>query len=149
MLWACFRARDVFYRQVAALFSGAFICAAVFVLYPTCVDFRPSAEGSGLFSALCRLIYANDAPVNVFPSLHCYEALVMHLATFRNPPLRAHKRLRLASFALVVLICLSTLLVRQHSVADLVAGCTLAVVMYCLTAWIFNRRSSHHDHTTV
>ena len=93
MLWACFRARDVFYRQVAALFSGAFVCAAVFVLYPTCVDFRPSAAGPGLARALCRLIYANDAPVNVFPSLHCYEALVMHLATFRVPPLRVRKRL--------------------------------------------------------
>lgn len=108
MLWACFRARDVFYRQVAALFSGAFVCAAVFVLYPTCVDFRPSAAGPGLARALCRLIYANDAPVNVFPSLHCYEALVMHLATFRVPPLRAHKALRLASAVLVILICLST-----------------------------------------
>ena len=125
MLWACFRARDVFYRQVAALFSGAFVCAAVFVLYPTCVDFRPSAAGPGLARALCRLIYANDAPVNVFPSLHCYEALVMHLATFRMPPLRAHKVLRLASFALVVLICLSTLLIKQHSAADLIAGCAL------------------------
>ena len=101
MLWACFRAKDVFYQQVAALFSGAFVCAAVFVLYPTCVDFRPSAAGPGLARALCRLIYANDAPVNVFPSLHCYEALVMHLATFRVPPLCARRRLRLASAALV------------------------------------------------
>ncbi len=99
--------------------------------------------------ALCRLIYANDAPVNVFPSLHCYEALVMHLATFRMPPLRARKRLRLASAVLVILICLSTLLVKQHSVADLVAGCTLAVVMYLLTACIFDKRGARHDHTTV
>ena len=117
MFWACFRARDVFYRQVAR--------------------------------ALCRLIYANDAPVNVFPSLHCYEALVMHLATFRMPPLRARKRLRLASAVLVILICLSTLLVKQHSVADLIAGCTLAVVMYLLTACIFDKRGARHDHTTV
>lgn len=149
MLWACFRARDVFYRQVAALFSGAFVCAAVFVLYPTCVDFRPSAAGPGLARALCRLIYANDAPVNVFPSLHCYEALVMHLATFRAPPLRAHKALRLASFALVVLICLSTLLIKQHSAADLIAGCALAVAAHSLTTYLFSKRRSHHDHTTV
>lgn len=140
MLWACLRAKDVFCRQAAALFSGAFLCVAVFVLYPTCIDFRPTAEGAGVFRALCRLIYAHDAPVNVFPSLHCYEALVLHLVTFRAPPLRAHKALRLASFALVVLICLSTLLVKQHSVADLVAGCTLAVVMYLLTACIFDKR---------
>ena len=45
MLWACFRARDVFYRQVAALFSGAVVCAAVFVLYPTCVDFARAQRG--------------------------------------------------------------------------------------------------------
>ncbi len=149
MLWACLRAKDVFCRQAAALFSGAFLCVAMFVLYPTCIDFRPAAEGAGVFRALCRLIYAHDAPVNVFPSLHCYEALVLHLVTFRAPPLRAHKALRLASFALVVLICLSTLLVKQHSVADLVAGCTLAVVMYLLTAYLFDKRGARHDHTTV
>ena len=70
MLWACLRAKDVFCRQAAALFSGALLCVAVFVLYPTCIDFRPAAEGTGVFLALCRLIYAHDAPVNVFPSLH-------------------------------------------------------------------------------
>lgn len=149
MLWACLRAKDVFCRQAAALFSGAFVCAAVFVLYPTCVDFRPSAAGPGLARALCRLIYANDAPVNVFPSLHCYEALVMHLATFRMPPLRARKRLRLASAVLVILICLSTLLVKQHSAADLIAGCALAVAAHSLTTYLFSKRRSHHDHTTV
>lgn len=93
MLWACLRAKDVFCRQAAALFSGALLCVAVFVLYPTCIDFRPAAEGTGVFLALCRLIYAHDAPVNVFPSLHCYEALVLHLVTFRTPPLRARKAL--------------------------------------------------------
>lgn len=149
MLWACLRAKDVFCRQAAALFSGAFLCVAMFVLYPTCIDFRPAAEGAGVFRALCRLIYAHDAPVNVFPSLHCYEALVLHLATFRAPPLRAHKALRLASFALVVLICLSTLLIKQHSAADLIAGCALAVAAHSLTTYLFSKRRSHHDHTTV
>ena len=124
MLWACLRAKDVFCRQAAALFSGAFLCVAVFVLYPTCIDFRPAADGTGVFLALCRLIYAHDAPVNVFPSLHCYEALVL-------------------------LICLSTLFVKQHSAADLIAGCTLAVAVYSLTTYLFSKRRSHHDHTTV
>ena len=132
MLWACLRAKDVFCRQAAA-----------------CIDFRPAAEGAGVFRALCRLIYAHDAPVNVFPSLHCYEALVLHLVTFRAPPLRAHKALRLASFALVVLICLSTLLIKQHSAADLIAGCALAVAAHSLTTYLFSKRRSHHDHTTV
>ena len=73
----------------------------------------------------------------------------MHLATFRVPPLRVRKRLRLASAVLTALICLSTLLVKQHSVADLISGCMLAVVMYLLTAYLFDKRRGHHDHTTV
>ena len=133
MLWACLRAKDVFCRQAAALFSGAFLCVAVFVLYPTCIDFRPAADGTGEFLALCRLIYAHDA----------------HLVTFRTPPLRARKALRLVSFVLVLLICLSTLLVKQHSAADLIAGCTLAVAAHLLTTYLFSKRRSHHDHTTV
>ena len=149
MLFMCFKDREVFMRQVATLFTGAFICITVFALYPTRIDFRPDASGDGLLLALCRLIYANDQPYNVLPSLHCYEALVMHLATFRMPPLRARKRLRLASAVLVILICLSTLLVKQHSAADLIAGCALAVAAHSLTTYLFSKRRSHHDHTTV
>ena len=80
MLWACFRARDVFYRQVAALFSGAFVCAAVFVLYPTCVDFRPSAAGPGLARALCRrsgraAVGSAARPVGALPCRRAYRAV--------------------------------------------------------------------------
>ena len=73
MLFMCFKDREVFMRQVATLFTGAFICIAVFALYPTRIDFRPDASGDGLLLALCRLIYANDQPYNVLPSLHCYD----------------------------------------------------------------------------
>ena len=90
MLFMCFKDREVFMRQVATLFTGAFICIAVFALYPTRIYFRPDASGDGLLLTLCRLVYANDQPYNVLPSLHCYEALVLHLATFRAPPLREY-----------------------------------------------------------
>ena len=63
----------------------------------------------------------------------------MHLATFRVPPLRVRKRLRLASAVLVILICLSTLLIKQHSAADLIAGCALAVAAHSLTTYLFSR----------
>ena len=82
MLFMCFKDREVFMRQVATLFTGAFICITVFALYPTRIDFRPDASGGGLLLALCRLIYANDQPYNVLPSLHCYEATAIHLASF-------------------------------------------------------------------
>lgn len=49
MLWACLRAKDVFCRQAAALFSGALLCVAVFVLYRRASTFAPRRMGRGYF----------------------------------------------------------------------------------------------------
>lgn len=77
-----------FRKQLWCLYPGMILCYVLFVLFPTTVDFRPADPGSGFFAFLCRIIYSADNPVNVFPSLHCYEAVVAHLTTFTRGPLR-------------------------------------------------------------
>ena len=118
------------------------LSTAFFLIWPTCIDFRPDAAGPGLLRWLCRFIYAHDRPVNVLPSLHCYEALAVHLGAFgagrgRKMPVR-----RALSAALVTLICLSTVFVKQHSVADLAAGCGLAAGIYALVRAFERRKQS-------
>ena len=81
----CFLDKKYFPRQCAAFFGGAWACIAVLIAFPTAVDFRPDAAGDGVFLWLCRFIFAADRPVNVFPSLHCYEALCVHLTAFSCP----------------------------------------------------------------
>ena len=130
MLIMCFKDKKVFRRQVATLFIGTFICIAIFVMFPTMIEFRPDASGDGFFLALCRLIFANDKPYNVLPSLHCYETTAIHLASFGGGVGRRHKKLRAASAITAVLICLSTVFVKQHSALDLISGCLLAVIVY-------------------
>ena len=88
----------------------------------------------------CRLIYANDQPYNVLPSLHCYEATAIHLASFGGAAGRRYKGLRAASAVIAVLICLSTLFVKQHSVLDLVSGCLLAGLVYAAVVYLKNRK---------
>ena len=149
MLYMCFKDRDVFYRQAATLFPGAFVCVLIFMLYPPRIDFRPDAAGPGVFRALCRIIYASDQPVNVLPSLHCFETTAIHLASFGGAFGRRHKAMRAASGVLAVLICLSTLFIRQHSVLDLLAGCGLVAVTYTLAVLLqTNRKGLHADHKT-
>ena len=80
--------------------------------------------------------------MNVLPSLHGYEALAVHLGAFgagrgRKMPVR-----RALSAALVTLICLSTVFVKQHSVADLAAGCGLAAGIYALVRAFERRKQS-------
>lgn len=140
MIYSCFRDKDTFIRQVTALFSGSILCIAVFFIYPSQIDFRPEIHENGILEQLCRLIFSNDAPVNVMPSLHCYEATVIHLVSFRHGKLKSHTGLRVVSAVTAVLICLSTVFVKQHSVLDLLVGCSLAAAIYILTELIFDWR---------
>lgn len=140
MVYMCFRDPTVFRRQAATLFSGALLATAFFILWPTCIDFRADASGDGLLLWLCRIIYRNDNPVNVLPSLHCYEATVIHLTTFRGAFGRRHPWLRSGSAVLLGLICLSTLFVKQHSVVDAVSGCLLALLVYGIVRLIERKR---------
>ena len=147
MLYMCFTDPRRFRRQVLTLFSGAYFCGLIFLLYPSAIDFRPAPQGRDLFSALCRMIYASDQPVNVFPSLHCYEALAIHLSTFHGDFGKKHPVLRAGSLVLVILICLSTLFVKQHSVLDLIAGVSRALMVHGLVCLYYRKRASHDPKT--
>lgn len=131
-----------FARQAAALFPGILLCLGIFILWPSRVDLRPELSGEGgLFTALCRIIYAHDKPLNVFPSMHCFEALTVHLTTFSGGLGKRHPALRAGSGVLAALICLSTVFIKQHSVLDGLAGCALAVVCSALSGKLLSQKS--------
>lgn len=130
MLYNCFTDKKAFYKQILTMVAGMALSIITFCIYPTAVDFRPSAEGDGVFLWICRLLFASDKPINVFPSMHCYEAVIVHLTVFRNEKLRKNISLRVGSLILSVLICLSTVFIKQHSVADIFGGVALAFILY-------------------
>lgn len=137
MIYLYFKDEEAFKKQAITFFSGMLITFIFFAIYPTQISFRPTAEGKGILLWLCRIIYANDTPpANAFPSLHCYEALIIHLTTFAWGPLKNNKPLRIASFVLMALICASTVFVKQHSAIDIIGGCGLAVFVF-LSAELF------------
>ncbi|MBQ2815154.1 MAG: phosphatase PAP2 family protein [Clostridia bacterium] len=130
MLYNFFVDKNAFRKQILTVVSGMAISIIVFCIYPTTIDFRPSAEGDGFFLWICRLLFSNDKPVNVLPSMHCFEAVIIHLTAFKNEKLRRYIPLRISSAVLSLLICLSTVFIKQHSVVDLVSGVALAYLLY-------------------
>lgn len=132
--------RKAMTRQAWILFSGMTVCLLCFVLFPTRIDFRGDASGRDIFSMLCRIIYGSEDSVNVFPSMHCYEATAIHLSTFVSGPLKNKVGLRIGSAVLTVLICMSTVFVKQHSVVDIVAGCSLAFLSFAAVNIIYRLR---------
>ena len=116
------------------LFSGIAVSMALFALWPTMVDFRPTGfDRDNILIDLVRMIYAADRPTNVCPSLHCYEALAMHIGMVRSGFFKNSRSvLRPVSVLMLGLICLSTMFIKQHSVVDVAAGLVLAAPMYLL-----------------
>ena len=94
-------------------------CLVFFLFFPTTLV-RPEVTGHSICDQLVRLIYQIDAPVNLFPSIHCLESwCCIHAA------LRMKKTPRwYLPITIVMSFCVfaSTLLVKQHVFVDIFGG---------------------------
>ena len=111
------------YGVMTAEVLAKLLCGAMFLLLPT-TNVRPALPEDGLGPVLLGLIYRADAPMNLFPSIHCLESWICWAGLRRRQDIP--RWYRWASWAMAVLICASTVLVRQHVLADVAAGVLLA-----------------------
>ena len=84
---------------------------------------RPQITGIDPFSAIIRSIYASDQPYNDFPSLHTSLSTVIAIHWWR-----LDRRIGIPAAIWTVLIVASTVLVKQHYLADVAGGLVLAAV---------------------
>lgn len=103
------------------------ICLLIFLLLPT-TNVRPAVEGTSLFDALMRFIYAKDAPDNLFPSIHCLVSWYCVIAVRRNKAVPLWYRG--LSVLLCLAVCLSTLTTKQHILIDVIGGVALAELSF-------------------
>ena len=132
LVWLGFKDRTDFLRAVFFCLLGVYLSQIFMLICPTEIDFRGDAyvaEGSDFFSFLVRLIYSNDNPRNVFPSLHCFEAVAIHIVVNHSETGKKIRWYYPISLFTAVMICLSTVFIKQHSVLDLFSGVALALVL--------------------
>ena len=91
---------------------------------------RPQITGVDPFSAMIRTIYASDQPYNDFPSLHTSLSTIIAIHWWRFD-----RRIGIAAAIWTALIVASTVLVKQHYLADVAGGLVLATV----TSWLVMR----------
>lgn len=99
------------------------ICLFFFILFPTTLN-RPEIAGTDIFSQLVRFIYSVDAPVNLFPSIHCLESWCCIRAAFKIN-LKTENRThwyRVATIFMSLGVFASTLFIKQHVIADIFGG---------------------------
>lgn len=130
--YALARAGDVFWPLAAAVLLGNTAADLCFILWPTAME-RPPVTGRDPFSFVLRVVYFFDSPSNLFPSVHCLISCLCALGVGTLPVAVAWKVL---AHLLALSIYASTVLVRQHRLADIPSGVGLALICWLLVLQI-------------
>lgn len=122
-----------YYRLCAFLFTGMTVFLMISTFYPNGHYLRPQYFAHhNVFTSLCEWLWAADTPTNLFPSIHVYNSIAVHLAVTQSSDLKHSKTVRFLSFTLMVSIILATMFLKQHSAFDVITAFLLAYVMYCI-----------------
>ena len=136
ILWFIFLGKNKteYYKLVSSLSIGMTIFLIVSCVFPNCQDLRPTEFiHHNVFTDMVKHLYATDTPTNILPSIHVFNSLAVFFALQGSEQLRPHRIIRALAGLLTVLIVLSTMFLKQHSVVDVSMGTLMAfaVQMFC------------------
>ncbi len=103
------------------------VAMVVYILYPNIQQLRPEVlPRDNVFSQLIGFLYSIDTNTNVFPSLHVAYSLAIASVWLKEKGACILWKCFVAVF--VVLVCLSTVFIKQHSVLDGFASAAMCLV---------------------
>lgn len=83
-------------------------------------------------------IYSVDSSTNVCPSIHVYNSVMMCVSLLKSRKIKQHTWLCFLIIVLAILICMSTVMIKQHAFMDIVWALVLAIVIYSIGKWKFD-----------
>lgn len=122
--------RQEFYRLLMFISLSMCVGYIIFMLYPNGQFARPVVKGDDIFSKMVIFLYSICETNNVFPSLHVSNAVGVHLSVMYSDKLKNKLSIKIISSILLILICASTVFVKQHSIIDVLGGIVLSLVIY-------------------
>lgn len=122
-----------FYRLICYLFLGMTIFLIISAVFPNGIDLRPHTfPRDNIFTRMISGLYSTDTSTNVMPSIHVYNSICVHIAIAKSAFFQKRKWLINSSCILMVLIVLSTMFIKQHSMLDVFGGIIMASAFYPL-----------------
>lgn len=132
LLFFLFYSKEDYQNLCFVLMNGATLCFLCYILWPTELNLRIDITRGNLFCKMMNLIWALDTPTNVCPSLHVSISTSIALVAFKSEKLKSRPWARRGTIVLMLLICASTVFVKQHSVIDVFFG----MLVTALFGWI-------------
>ena len=115
------------------------VAMAIYIIYPNRQDMRPEVFPRENFLTACiGLLYRQDTPTGVCPSLHVAYSLAIFNVMVKDEHLHRWFKIALGIFA--VMVCLSTAFVKQHSTVDIFAAIPVVLlgeaIIYGKSYWL-------------
>ncbi len=140
VVYLFFKNKQDYYKLCTFLFTGMTVFLIVSTLWPNGHDLRPAVmPRDNCFTYLISLLWKADTSTNLWPSIHVFNSMGAHFAVMHSKELAQLKfgrHIRVASGILSISIILSTVLIKQHSVFDVVTGILMGGILY---AFVYRR----------
>ncbi len=133
------------FRRYMWYIMVTFTTAVVFcTLFPNGQDLRPAVmTHHNAATWLVEYTYAVDTNTNVFPSVHILGVMAAVAAVWHTPRLQTPAwRWGVSLYGLLIMA--STMLVKQHAAADVLAGLVAGTIAYVFVYAIVGRRRDKH-----
>ncbi len=117
------------------------VAMAIYIIFPNRQDLRPDIFiRENVFTDLVGLLYTVDTSTNVCPSLHVAYSLGIASTWIREDS--ASKLLKTGIVVFCILVCISVVFVKQHSVVDILVAIPVCMLAEWFTFW---RRKKSDD----
>jgi len=106
---------------------GFIICDIIYLYYPTIMLRPPIPETNALTNLILKITYFFDTPaVNCFPSIHCLFCFQIIFSYLKTKQISLKSKILTIIYSL--LIILSTVLVKQHYVFDIISALLICLI---------------------
>lgn len=124
---------DIFKKMLKYFIFTYGITIIIYFLFPTAQELRPAEFARDNFlTRFMRAFYEFDTNTNVCPSLHVIGSIAAMLGFWFTKPFNTPVW-RTVLVVIVVLICLSTVFLKQHSVLDIPPALLICAIAYPFT----------------
>ena len=119
-----------YFQLIFTLGVGMTLFLVISYIYPNGQDLRPRLTGDSFFLILVKHLYAIDTPTNIRPRIHVFNSVACCTALLKNEKVKQYRSVCLSVLVLTVLIIMSTVFLKQHTLLDVIAAFTLNLVCF-------------------
>lgn len=133
VLFFFFKDKREYYKLSAFLFVGMTFFLIVSTVWPNGHNLRPTElPRDNVFTQLVFILWKNDTPTNVWPSIHVYNSFGACLSLWETKLLQKKRLVCVAASIITLLISLSTVFLKQHSMSDVLSALVMVAIVYLL-----------------